>query len=102
MRKVANASGGAAAAGGFDFHAALGAVAYVHVLRGSPLPWTDDWTASPPTAVSFETAGPGDDISITLSDGTALDVQVKKGTHCDEEVLVFPRIPLRRHQRRTM
>ena len=79
MRKVANASGGAAAAGGFDFHAALGAIAYVHVLRGSPLPWTDDWTASPPTAVSFETAGPGDDISITLSDGTALDVQAKKG-----------------------
>ena len=72
-------SGGAAAAGGFDFQAALGAIAYIHVLRGTPTHWADSWTASPPTAVSFETAGPGDDISLTLADDSTVEIQARKG-----------------------
>ena len=79
MTEVLNTSGGAAAAGGFDFQAALGAIVYVHALRGTAIPWIDGWTASPPTAVSFETGGPGDDISLTLADGATIEVQAKKG-----------------------
>ena len=79
MTEASNTSGGAAAGGGFDFQAALGAIAYVHALRGTPVHWTDDWTASPPTAVSFETGGPGDDISLTLADGSIVEIQAKKG-----------------------
>ena len=79
MTEASNTSGGAAAGGGFDFQAALGAIAYVHALRGTPVHWIDDWTASPATAVSFETGGPGDDISLTLADGSAVEVQAKKG-----------------------
>ena len=79
MTASSSTSGGAAAAGGFDFQAALGAIAYIHMLRGTPTHWTDSWTASPPTAVSFETAGPGDDISLTLADGSTVEVQARKG-----------------------
>ena len=79
MTEASNTSGGAAAGGGFDFQAALGAIAYVHALRGTPVHWTDDWTASPPTAVSFETGGPGDDISLSLADGSTVEVQARKG-----------------------
>ncbi len=79
MTEASNTSGGAAAAGGFDFQAALGAIVYVHALRGTAISWLDDWTASPPTAVSFETAGPGDDISLTLADDSTVEVQTKKG-----------------------
>lgn len=79
MTASASTSGGAAAAGGFDFQAALGVIAYVHALRGTPIHWTDSWTASPLVSVSFETAGPGDDISLTLADDTTVEVQARKG-----------------------
>lgn len=79
MTKASNAYGGAATAGGLDFQAALSAIAYVHTLRGSPIPWTDEWTALPPIAVSLETGGPGDDISLTLADGNTVEVQARKG-----------------------
>ena len=79
MTEARNTSGGAAAVGGFDFQAALGAIAYIHALRGKPVDWTESWTDSHPTAVSFETAGPGDDISLTLADGSTVEVQAKKG-----------------------
>ena len=78
MTDTTNAGGGAAAAGGFDFQAVLGTIAYVHVLRGTPVAWIRDWTASPPTAVAFETGGPGDDIRLELADGTKVEVQAKK------------------------
>ena len=70
--------GGDAAAAGFEFQTALGAIAYVHVLRGTPVAWTSDWTASPPTAGAFETGGPGDDIRLELADGTIVEIQAKK------------------------
>ena len=79
MTEASNTTGGAAAAGGFDFQAAVGAIAYVHALRGIPVHWTEDWTASSPTAVSFETGGPGDDISLALADGSTVEIQAKKG-----------------------
>ena len=79
MTQSSSTSGGAAAAGGFDFQAALGAIAYIHMLRGTPIHWTDSWPASPPTAVSFETAGPGDDISLRLADDSTVEIQARKG-----------------------
>ena len=79
MTASSNTSGGAAAAGGFDFQAALGAIACIHVLRGTSIKWTEDLTASHPTAVSFETDGPGDDISLELADDSIVEIQARKG-----------------------
>ena len=79
MIQKKNTSGGAAGAGGFNFQAAITAIAYVHSLRGIPVQWTEGLTASHPVSVSSETGGPGDDISLELADGSTVEVQVKKG-----------------------
>lgn len=84
MAKVSNKSGGAAAAGGFSFQANLGCIASVHTIRGTPVQWTDGLTASAPIAVSFETSGPGDDLSLELADGSVVEIQVKKGLRADK------------------
>ena len=85
MKSVANTSGGSAAAAGFNFHAILGAIAGIHALRGKPVHWTDGLTAAHPCAVSFETAGPGDDMSLELVDGSTVELQVKKGLRADRQ-----------------
>ncbi len=74
----ATGGGGDATAAGIDFQAVLGTIAYVHLIRGTPVAWNRDWTASPPTAIGFETRGPGDDIQLELADGTAVEIQAKK------------------------
>ena len=79
MTQKKNTSGGAAGAGGFNFQAAISAIAYVHSLRGTPVQWIEGLTASFPASVSSETGGPGDDISLELADGSTVEVQVKKG-----------------------
>ena len=79
MIQKKNTSGGAAGAGGFNFQAAITAIAYVHSLQGTPVQWTKGLTASPPVSVSSETGGPGDDISLELADRSTVEVQVKKG-----------------------
>ena len=79
MIQKKNTSGGAAGAGGFNFQAAITAIAYVHSLRGTPVQWTEGLTASHPVSVSSETGGPGDDISLELADGSIVEVQAKKG-----------------------
>ena len=79
MTQKKNTSGGAAGAGGFNFQAAITAIAYVHSLRGTPVQWAEGLTASPPVGVLSETGGPGDDISLELVDGSTVEVQVKKG-----------------------
>ena len=83
MTRVSNTSGGAAAAGGFGFQANLGAIAGIHTLRGTPVQWTDGLTGAAPCAVSFETSGPGDDLSLELTDGNVVEIQVKKGLRAD-------------------
>ena len=83
MIQKKNTSGGAAGAGGFNFQAAITAIAYVHSLRGTPVRWTEGLTASPPVSVSSETGGPGDDISLELADGSIIEVQAKKGLRAD-------------------
>lgn len=79
MTPKKNTSGGAAGAGGFNFQAAITAIAYVHSLRGTPVQWTEGLTASHPINVLSETGGPGDDVSLELADGSTVEVQVKKG-----------------------
>ena len=79
MTDTTNTSGGAAAAGGFEFQARLGAIAGIHVLRGTPVQWTDGLTGTAPCAVCFETSGPGDDLSLRLTDGSTVELQAKKG-----------------------
>ena len=83
MTRVPNTSGGAAAAGGFAFQANLGAIAGVHVLRGMPVQWTEGLIGAAPCAVSFETSGPGDDLSLELTDGSVVEIQAKKGLRAD-------------------
>ena len=83
MTRVSGAFGGAAAAGGFGFQAKIGAIAGTHTLRGTPVQWTDGLCRAAPCAVSFETSGPGDDLSLELSDGSIVEIQVKKGLRAD-------------------
>lgn len=83
MTAKKNTSGGAAGAGGFNFQAAITAIAYVHSLRGTPVQWTKGFTTSHPVSVSSETGGPGDDISLELADGSIIEVQVKRGLKAD-------------------
>ena len=85
MKRNANRSGGSAAGGGFNFQAALGAIAGVHALRGTPVLWTDGLSASPPCSISFETGGPGDDISLELADGSTVEIQARKGLRADRQ-----------------
>ena len=83
MTRVSSTFGGSAAAGGFGFQANIGAIAGIHTLRGIPVQWTDGLTAVAPCAVSFETSGPGDDLSLELADGSIVEIQVKKGLRAD-------------------
>ena len=83
MTRVASTFGGSAAAGGFGFQANIGAIAGVHTLRGTPVQWTDGLAGAAPCAVSFETSGPGDDLSMELADGSVVEIQVKKGLRAD-------------------
>ena len=41
-------------------------------------------SAAVPHAVSFETSGPGDDLSLELADGSNVEVQAKKGLRADQ------------------
>ena len=84
MTHSRNTSGGAAAAGGFGFHAHLGAIAAIHTLRGTPVQWTDGLTGAAPCAVSFETSGPGDDLALELPDREIVEIQAKTTLRASE------------------
>ena len=83
MTRVSSTFGGSAAAGGFGFQANIGAIASIHTLRGTPVQWTDGLAGAAPCAVSFETSGPGDDLSLELADGSTVEIQVKRGLRAD-------------------
>ena len=83
MTGTRNTSGGSAAAGGFSFQANVGAIAGTHVLTGTPVQWIDGLSNAACCAVSFETSGPGDDLSLELADGSVVEIQVKKGLRAD-------------------
>jgi len=70
-----NGSGGDT---GYDFQANAFAFVAAHALAEQPLGWFDDLTDTP-VAIEMETGGPGDDLKVDLSCGTAVEVQVKYG-----------------------
>ena len=80
---MSGGAGGPGAVGGFAFQARLGAIAGVHLLRGMPVQWTNDISGAAPRAISFETSGPGDDLSLELADGSLVEIQAKKGLRAD-------------------
>jgi hypothetical protein len=69
--------GGSAAGGGIDFQAATSAICLVHMAAGAPLRWSAA-ESDIPVSVSAETGGAGDDIALTLADGSVVEVQAKK------------------------
>ena len=62
-----------------NFQAAVTAICFVRMVRGSALGWLDELTQDIPVAVSAETGGPGDDIRVELDDGKIIEIQVKRG-----------------------
>lgn len=72
-------AGGAATGGGMNFQAAVTAICFVRMARGSSLGWLDGLTQAIPVAVSAETGGPGDDIRVDLAGGKIIEIQVKRG-----------------------
>lgn len=71
--------GGAAFGGGANFQAQLTAIVGAHILRGKPLGWLEGICDDLPVAVWAESEGAGDDLRIELVDGSAIEVQAKKG-----------------------
>ena len=69
--------GGSAAGGGMEFQAAVSALCMVHMACGIPLGW-NDLGKDTPLSLSAETGGAGDDISLTLLDGSITEIQAKK------------------------
>lgn len=84
MTRISSVSSGTAAAGGFSFQARVGAIASIHTLRDIPVSWTDGLTGMAVVSVSFETCGPGEDLSLQLADGSIVEIQVKKGLRADK------------------
>lgn len=74
-----NSSGGSAAGGGLNFQAAVTAIAMVDAIAGRRLRWLDSAYADVPAVVISETGAAGDDIAVRLTDGSRVEVQVKKG-----------------------
>jgi hypothetical protein len=71
--------GGIAVGGGMNFQASVTSFVGVHILLGTPLNWLNGVCEDIPTGVLAESEGPGDDLRIELINGTAIEVQVKKG-----------------------
>ncbi len=80
-----NSAGGSATAGGVNFQAAVTAIINVQMARGRPLGWLQS-LPDVPIAVDGETGGSGDDIACTLSGGTVVEIQVKKGLAATERL----------------
>jgi hypothetical protein len=73
------AAGGSATGGGINFQAAVAACVAANIAAGEALGWFPRLVADVPTSVLAETGGPGDDIGITLRDGSRVEAQAKKG-----------------------
>lgn len=75
----ATGGGGPTASGGFNYQAAVTAIAMTYALRGLPLQWLDGLVADTVSSVASETGEGGDDIRLILVNGSVVEVQVKKG-----------------------
>lgn len=77
--KSKKTGGGSAFGAGANFQSSLTAIVASHILHGSPLGWLDGVCDDIPAAVWAESEGAGDDLRIELTDGSAIEVQAKKG-----------------------
>lgn len=71
--------GGPTASGGYNYQAAVTAIALAYTGRGAPLGWLDGLADDTPREVACETGRGGDDIRLTLVNGDRVEIQVKKG-----------------------
>ncbi|KAM3099304.1 hypothetical protein ACKFKF_15230 [Phormidesmis sp. 146-12] len=69
---------GSGGGGGYEYQARATAYVAVHILTEQKLDWIDH-PDDLPIAVAEETDGPGDDLNITLQDGTTIELQAKHG-----------------------
>lgn len=72
-------AGGSRAARGISFQAEATAFAIAHVLAGRRLNWLERVTEDIPTVVFSESGGAGDDIRISLRNGSSIEIQAKRG-----------------------
>lgn len=79
--------GGPAAAGGYNYQAAVTGVAMAHAISGAPLGWLHDLLFDAPSEIGSETGGGGDDIRLGFSTGEVAEVQVKKGLRGGKELM---------------
>lgn len=79
-------AGGAAAAGGLNFQAAVTAIAIIYMLRGQPIRWLENVVHDLVIGVEAETGTSGDDIRLTLAEGGVVEVQVKKGLRATQDL----------------
>lgn len=70
-------SGGARAAGGFEFQAKLGALFGLHLLAQVPVDQVLELGPAVPVWIRFETEAPVDDILVATSEGGFIAVQAK-------------------------
>jgi hypothetical protein len=87
--------GGSAGGGGFEFQASVSALCMAHMACGTALGWTDSGDDIP-LSVSVETGGAGDDISLTLANGS-VEIQAKLRARNTEDQLWQPLIKLCRY-----
>nr|WP_051130210.1 pirin family protein [Brevundimonas naejangsanensis] len=78
-RQPRKRGGGPTAAGGYNYQAAVTAIALAYAGRGAPLGWLDGLADDTPREVACETGRGGDDIRLTLVNGDRVEIQVKKG-----------------------
>jgi NACHT domain len=69
---------GSGGGGGYEYQARATAYVAIHILTEQKLNWIDH-SDDLPIAVAEETDGPGDDLNITLRDGTTIELQAKHG-----------------------
>ena len=69
-----------------NYQAVVTAIAGVHLIKGCPLDWLDGLVDDTPVAVWAETNGPGDDIRLELHDGSAVEVQAKRGLQARDKL----------------
>lgn len=70
--------GGPAAAGGYNFQAAVTTIAMAYALRGASLGWLEGLVEDAPVSVAAETGGAGDDVRLKLAGGEIIEAQAKR------------------------
>lgn len=78
--------GGPAASGGFNFQAAVNAIALAHALQAMPLGWLDGLAADAPVTVASETGAGGDDLRLTFEDGSVAEAEIKQGLRAGKDL----------------